>query len=120
MDKKRLVLIIVISLLIAGNIFLGVQLFLCKSELNRANQSLYTRQINEKTLAFSKLFVEKVLGGGVEVDFEDRLQLENAIREINDQEIFDQWQKFVKSQSDYQAQEEVAKLFTMLLNKITK
>ena len=120
MNKVRLVLITGITLLIAGNIYLGVQLFLCKTELNRANESLYTKQINEKTLVFAKLFVDKVLKGGSEVDFEDRLSLENSVREINDQEIFDQWQKFVKSGNDSQAQQEVAKLFTMLLNKITK
>jgi len=120
MNKTKLVLIIVLLVLIAGNIYLATQLFLCKAELNHANESLYTKQINEKTLVFSKLFVEKVLKGGVEVDFEDRLRLENSVREINDQEIFDQWQKFVKSQNDQQAQQEVAELFTMLLNKITK
>jgi len=120
MDTKRLILVIVISLLIAGNIYFVVQLFLCKGELNRANEFLYTKQINEKTLAFSKLFVDKVLKGGSEIDFEDRLKLENSVREINDQEIFDQWQKFVKSENDQQAQEEVAELFTMLLDKITK
>ena len=120
MDKKRLVIITVIALLTAGNIFFGVQLFICKMELSRANQSLYTKQINEKTLAFGKLFVEKVLKGASEVDFEDRLKLENSVREINDQEIFDQWQKFIKSENDQQAQEEVAELFIMLLDKITK
>src|SRR3989339_1167681 len=118
MNTKRLILLIVISLLTAGNIYLGAQLFICKMELSRANQSLYIKQINEKTLVFAKLFVEKVLAGESEVDFEDRLQLENSIREINDPKIFDQWQKFIKSENDQQAQQEVRALFTMLLNKI--
>jgi hypothetical protein len=120
MNIKRLVLIIIITLLAAGNIYLGIQLFLCKSELNRTNESLYTKQINEKTLAFAKLFVDKVLSGSGEIDFEERLKLENAVRDINDQKIFDQWQKFVKSENDGDAQKQVSALFTMLLNKITK
>ena len=118
MDTKRLILVIVISLLIAGNIYFVVQLFLCKGELNRANEFLYTKQINEKTLAFSKLFVDKVLKGGSEIDFEDRLKLENSVREINDQEIFDQWQKFVKGGTDQEDQQNLTKLLKLLVIKI--
>ena len=108
----------VISLLVSGNIFLLVQFGILNGELRQAKKELNVRQINEKTLTFAKLFVEKVLQGTDEVSFEDRLRLENSVRDINDPEIFDQWQNFIKTQTDREAQDQMSRLFMMLLNKL--
>ena len=67
---------------------------------------------------FTKLFITQVLRADGEVDFETRLKLENAVRELNDQNILAQWQKFVESETEEEAQEEVKNLLGMLVNKI--
>ncbi len=77
-----------------------------------------TQEINEKVLEFSKLFIKQVFKAETEVDFETRLKLENAVRNLGDQEIMNQWQKFVNSKTEIQAQIEVKNLLEILVNKI--
>ncbi len=77
-----------------------------------------TQKTNEKVLEFAKLFIEKVLKAKTEVDFETRLKLENAVRNLDDEEILVQWQKFTESKIEAEAQEEVKNLLEMLVNKI--
>ena len=99
MQKIRLAVIILITLLAASNIFIAAQYVLSQIELNRVNGQLQVQQVNQKSLSFAKIFVDKFLLGEGTVGFEDRLKLENAVREINDPEIFSQWQKFTASQT---------------------
>ena len=117
MIRKLLNIVLIVSL--AGNVLLGAWLVVAKIAEKEANQQIKVQQINEKALLFAKLFVQKVLQGQNEIGFEDRLQLENAVRGLNDQDIFVQWQKFTKSQSNEEAQQEAGALFTLLLNKIS-
>lgn len=119
MQKSKFLVLILILLLLSGNVYLGVQSFLYKSELNQLKKDVVAHEINEKDLFFAKLLVEKILLGGVEVSFEDRLRLENAVRDINDPEIFSQWQKFTNSKSDAETQQSIGGLFSLLLNKIS-
>ena len=76
------------------------------------------RQINEKTLNFTRIFVVKILKAEKEVDFETRLMLENSVRDLENSEILAQWQKFTNSKTESEAQEEVKILLEMLVNKI--
>jgi hypothetical protein len=117
MEKTKFLAIIIILLLVA---LAGVSA-LCvwyKIDLNNAKQ-IKVQQVNEKAMFLAKLFVEKVLQGEAEVNFEDRLKLENAVRDLNDQEIFDQWQKIVNSQSAQETQQNVGTFLNLLLTKIS-
>jgi hypothetical protein len=116
MEKTKFFAIIIILLLV---VLAGVSILyvLDKVELNNARQ-IKVQQVNEKAMFLAKLFVEKVLQGEAEVNFEDRLKLENAVRDLNDQEIFDQWQKIVNSQSAQETQQNVGIFLNLLLNKI--
>lgn len=69
-------------------------------------------------MVFTELFVEKVLKTGKEVDFETRLQLENSVRELNNAEILNQWQKFIESKTEADAQIEVRNLLEILIKNI--
>lgn len=120
MNTKKPIIILFIIILIAGNVLFGVLYFKQHTELVNMEKQVSAQQTNGKILAFAQLFVDKVLKGTGEIDFEDRLQLENSVRDINDAQVFDQWQKFVKSADDQDAQQQVAELFTLILNKITK
>jgi hypothetical protein len=63
------------------------------------------------------MFTEKVLLAERDVDFDTRLSLETAVRALNDQEIFDQWQKFTKSATKEEASAEAKKLLRILVQK---
>jgi hypothetical protein len=83
-----------------------------------AQNFLLTCQNNEKVIDFGKMFVNKILKAEGEVSFEDRLVLENAVRDINSQLVFDQWQKFVNAGNETVAQIELKNLLELLVNKI--
>jgi len=117
MSKQKIALIIVLILLI-GNIFFGYKYFALQKELETTKATIKTQQINEKILDFTKLFIEKVLKAETEVGFETRLKLENAARNLGDEEILNQWQKFTESKTEAEAQTEVKNLLEMLIGKI--
>jgi len=117
MTKQKTTLIIILVLLV-GCVFFGFKYFSVVKELRQTKTVLETQVINEKVLDFTKLFIEKVLKAETEVDFETRLKLENAVRNLNDEEILIQWQKFTESKTEAEAQTEVKNLLEMLINKI--
>ena len=117
MNKLKIPLIIILILL-AGSIFFGFKYFSVQKELNQVQTSLETQKTNEKVLDFAKLFIEKVLKAETEIDFETRLKLENAVRNLGDEEILEQWNKFVNSKTEAEAQEQVKNLLEMLIDKV--
>ena len=110
--------IILVLILLAGNVFWGVKYFSLQKKLREAQVTLETQKTNEKILEFTKLFIEKVLEAKTEVNFETRLKLENAVRNLGDKKILTQWNKFVNSKSEVEAQTEVKHLLELLVNKI--
>ena len=119
MKKQNIILIIVILILLVGNLFFAVKCFGIRTELEKAKQTIKAQQINEKILDFTNLFIDKVLKAEVEVSFEERLQLENAVRALEDDQILNQWNKFVESKTEEEAQKEVKNLLEMLVTKIS-
>lgn len=118
MAKQKIILITIISVLIAGNIFVGINYFFVQKKLQIIEQQLKSQQNNLKILNFTRLFIEKVLKAEREVSFEDRLKLENAVRDLNDDEILKQWEKFVESKTEIEAQNAVKELLELLVKKI--
>ena len=115
--KTTLILIIVLILL-AANVFLGVKYISLVKELRQTQAALQIQKTNEKVLGFLKLFIKEVLKAENEVNFETRLKLENAVRSLEDEEILVQWKKFTESKTEAETQEEVKNLLEMLVNKI--
>lgn len=118
MNKNKAIVTVVVLLLLAGNVFLGVQYFALQNECKQVRATLNGEQTNSKIVEFTKMFVSDVLKAQNEIDFETRLTLENAVREIGDAEILAQWQKFTESRTEEEAQLEVKNLLEMLVNKI--
>jgi hypothetical protein len=119
MNKLKITLTIIILILFVGNIFFGVRYFSTVKELRQIQTVLQTRTTNEKVLEFFKLFIKDVLKAETEVSFDTRLKLETAVRNLGDEDILNQWQKFVDSKTETEAQEEVKKLLEILVNKIS-
>ena len=53
-----------------------------------------------------------------DVEFEERLRLENMVRDIDDEEILSAWMIFVESKTEADAQKNVVDLLVTLINKI--
>lgn len=115
--KKTIVSAIILALSVAV-ILLSLKLYYFGKEVVRLQKIEQSRQVNAKILDFTKLFIDKVLASKTEVDFESRLKLENMIREINNAELFDQWNKFTASKEPETAQANVVLLLQMLIDKI--
>ncbi len=118
MENRKTIFIIIILILLAGNVFLGVQYISLTTKLRQTQTVLETQKTNDKVLEFTQLFIAKVLKAKSEVDFETRLKLENAVRNLGDEEILARWSKFIESKTEATAQEEVKNLLEMLVNKI--
>ncbi|MBI1866597.1 MAG: hypothetical protein HY005_00755 [Candidatus Staskawiczbacteria bacterium] len=118
MQKQKIILITIIFILVAGNIFFGVSYFFAQKDIKTTEQQLKNQQNNIKIINFTKLFIEKVLKAEKEVSFEDRLKLENAVRDLNDDEVLRQWEKFIESEAEIEAQNAVKDLLALLVKKI--
>jgi len=116
--NKRLTIIIVIGILLIGNVYFATQTILKSRQLAVVDSQIVTVGTNQKILDFSRMFIDDVLNSTTEVDFDTRLKLENAVRDIKDPEILAQWNKFVSSSNEAQAQTEVKNLLTLLMKKI--
>jgi len=117
MNSKYLTFAIVL-ILVAGNIFTAFLYFKTKTELARAQNALDQHPKDNKALVFLELLIDKVLQNEGEVSFDDRLLLENAVRDIKDPAILAEWTKFSNSQSEDVAQESIKTILALLAGKI--
>ncbi len=117
MTNKITAVVCVLALVLSGLFF--VQYQKVSSELAQVKTQLTGRAQDTKVVAFLNLFIDKVLKAKSEIDFETRLQLENAVRELNNPEILAQWRKFVESPNESQAQLEVKDLLALLARQLT-
>lgn len=117
-DKKNIILGIIFVLLVAGNVFFAVQYFVQAKEAQKIQQEVVKQKTNVKVVNFLNLFVQKVLKTDKEISFEDRLKLENAVRDINDPEIMAKWEQFTGGTNEAEIQLGVKNLLEVLVNKI--
>lgn len=110
--------IVVVGVLLIGNVFLGLNYLPAVKELRDLKSTQAKVELNQKVIRFTSLFIKKVLQAEREVDFETRLSLENAVRDLKDEEIMAQWQNFVSSKTEGDAQTSVKSLLGMLVSKI--
>src|SRR5207248_2348496 len=111
------VLVIIILLSVAGNIFLGGALLDAQKKIQKLEA---TTQLNAKVLNFASLFITKVLQAQGEISFEDRLKIENAVRDTQDKDIYNEWQKFVGAQTAEEGQQDVKNLLALVISKISQ
>jgi len=111
-NLSRISLIIVVLILLIGNVFFWLKYSATQKEL------LETQKVNENLLDFAKLFITEILKAEGEIDFETRLKFENAVRDLANEEILAQWQKFTGSETEDEVQTEVKNLLELLISKI--
>lgn len=90
--------------------------------VNNELQQLQQKEINVETnttiLNFTHLLIDRVLKNDSEVSFEDRLELENAVRATEDTEVLAAWKSFVESESSREAQVNIVELLDILMDKV--
>ena len=118
-NKNSKVLIILVLLLVASTLFFAWKYTKSQVAIRSLETQVQSQTENTKILLFAQLFMDKVLAGSKEVSFEDRLALENSVRNLNDKEIFDSWQKFTAAKNADEAQQDFYALFQLLLKKMS-
>ena len=118
MSRKSIVVGCVLAFFVLATIFFAVAYVMQVSKTQQLQHQLQTQQTNKKVVDFLNLFIEKVLKTDQPVSFDDRLQLENAIRGINDPQVLAKWEQFTNGTNEAQIQAAVKDLLQALVNKI--
>lgn len=117
--QRKILWKVLFAILIVGLVFFAAQYISLRGQLQAAQKTIAGQQVNKKVLLFSQLFVANVLQGGNTVSFDQRLALENAVRDINDPVIYSAWQKFTNAKDQTEIQQDFSALFQLLLKKIS-
>ena len=117
-NRKIKASFILVIILLVTNLLWAWAYFHERSEL--ADQQSFERaeMLNTKVVGFLKMFIDDVLLAQQEVNFDTRLKLENAVRDLKDNQVLAQWDKFINSRTEIEAQQEVKKLLSVLADKI--
>tara|TARA_Y100000310_G_scaffold191145_1_gene191144 strand:+ start:1827 stop:2198 length:372 start_codon:yes stop_codon:yes gene_type:complete len=109
---------IIIAVLLLISLYSFFRFISIRSDLVTLQNEVVQQETNESIIGFTNLFIEQVLQTESEIDFESRLELENTVREIEDEEILEVWRAFVESRTEQEAQDNVVTLLIILINKI--
>lgn len=120
MENKKRIIEFVIVALIVSNAFFAYSYFNSYKELKNINSAETKVELNAKVIDFTSMFIEKVLQAEEEVDFETRLSLENAVRDLKDEEVMNEWNAFISSKTELEAQNSVKRLLGILVAKIQR
>ena len=115
---KIAIITIIVFLLFASNTWWFLYEQELKTEVSTLQVLAHRQTILGHTLSFSILFIDKVLNAKGEVTFEDRLQIENAVRDLEDPEILDRWKQFTESKTEEEAQMNVKVLLSLLIHRL--
>ena len=115
LEKTRLVSNVLMLILLIGNIFFSIQYI---SNLKaEATQKDDNTQYRIQVSRFLKSFIDIVINTQGTVSFDDRVKLENDIRQIHDADLVKLWDVFVGSKDTKEAQANAVKLMSLLATK---
>ena len=117
-NKKKFFQAIAIILLVFGAVFFGVNNYFKSKQIQQMRAEIETQKTNNKVVVFMSLFIKKVLKSEGEISFEDRLQLETAVRNIEEPSIMEKWEKFTTAETESEVQGTVKDLLEILVKKI--
>ena len=118
-NKSKSVLNIIIIVLLLGNIFLAykyVGAMRVQNMENAAGEQKITQRVQISD--FNKLFVETVLNSKGTISSDDRIKLENDVRQTHDEDLINAWNIFVSSKDSKTTQENAMKILGLLANKM--
>lgn len=118
--SKKFIWTMVFLIIVFAAAFFGIKFFFQEKRISGLEEELKLNKSGEKAAIFLDLFVRKVLKTDKEIFFEDRLILENAVREINDKDILEKWEQFTAGENEEQIQEGVKVLLEALAKRILR
>lgn len=117
LDKTRFFSNFLLIVLVAGNIFFSIQYTESIKQQGAAQTENTVVRVQASKLL--KLFVDVVLNTeGKAISYDDRVALENDVRQMKDADIINQWNAFVASTDTKTAQQNAVKLMKLLTNKL--
>ena len=116
MLKNNLFLGILILILLAGNIYLSVKYIGINKQLQQLKnqQSADTVSTRAQTFLVLKEYLNVVLNTATTTSSDDRVKLENDIRQLQDTNITTTWNAFVSSKNVKTSQANALKLSGLL------
>ena len=119
LDKTRFTSNILMIVLLATNIFFSIQYIQNNKQLDDQATAADAKGTERVQIAkFMKFFIDTVLNTKGTISFEDRVKLENDIRQLHDVDLTTQWDAFVASKDSKTAQTAVVKLMSMMSSKM--
>lgn len=118
MKKSWLITTLIVAVLIFTNLFTAYKYYVNRLSLMQMQKAFELQRTNAKVVAFTNMLVRDVLQADDEIGFDTRLQLENAVRNLNDKQVLDQWNLFVNSKEPAETQTIFKNLLALLVGKI--
>ena len=112
-----IVLAIICVILLVSNIYFGMEYFSVNGKLSKVSA---VQAQNSKIVSLQNLFIDKVLKAKGAVAYQDRLNLQSAVVSLNDNLILGDWNTFLASTTQDQAQQSVLNLLNDFANRIDK
>jgi len=116
--KQKQIYLIIIIILLATNLFLGVKYLNTNKELKETKTITVSQTEKTKFTEFNRTFINEVLQAKTEVNYDTRLKLDKMVKDLNDQDLTNQWQKFTTSQTEQEAQDETVKLLGLVAERM--
>ncbi len=121
LEKTRFVSNVLLIVLLAGNLYFSVQYV---ESLKNSQTPVVDKGAQEvlqiKNANFLKLFINKVVKSSGTVTYEDRVQLENDVRQIHNPELTAQWETFVTNKDPKKAEAAATDLMLLLADGTVK
>lgn len=116
LDRTRLVSNVLMLVLLAGNIFFSIQY--TESIKEQAVQETDNSTIKIQSSRLLKSFIDIVLNTeGKAISYDDRIALENEVRQLKDADVIKKWNAFVNSSDAKIAQQNAVDFMKLLANK---
>ncbi len=121
MFKKNLLPTLIILILLISNIYLSTQFFSVNKQLQQIkSQNTGTVSVRAQALQVLREYLDVVLNTKGTVSADDRIKLENDLRQLQDQKITTAWDQFVGSKDSNTSKENAVKLIALLEDKIAE
>jgi hypothetical protein len=101
---------------LAGNLFFSVQyIYSIKADQVQVVDKGAQEVMRIKNANFLKLFINKVIKASSSISYEDRVQLENDVRQIHDPSLIAQWDLYIVSNKNPKEAEDAATDLMLIL-----
>lgn len=110
----EITLIIILFVVLVCNAYFGYEYFSAEKNAASLSEMFWA---NTKIMSFQKVFVDKVLKTQGEVSYKDRLDLESAAVNTNNQDIVEAWHNFLSSETEEEAQLRVLYLLSLFSSR---